>query len=296
MIRAFRHTIWLRHPFAHNHLLDFFLHNSLKLQPDWVVANGDYSCDTRFIGVSDPASLESAGMALGKIRDRHGARFRAVLGDHELGKTSLAGEKGGPRLASYAAACEKLHLEPFWKLCLGPYVVLGITSTLAAWDIYEPEALSEERPQWTQLQHQHNELVSEAFTDLRPEEKVVLFCHDPSALPFLWRLPAVRQRMEQIEISVIGHLHTHLVFWKSRVLAGMPAIRCLGTAIRRMSTALREARQWQPFKPKLCPSLAGSELLKDGAYASLVLDLSGRAPAQFSLHSVPRSGTAPKPR
>ena len=40
---------------------------------------------------------------------------------------------------------------------------------------------------------------------------------------------------------------------------------CLGTSIRRMSTALREAQHWL-FNVRLCPSLAGIELLKDGGY------------------------------
>src|SRR6266545_4251691 len=44
-VRAYRHYVWLRDPFAHNHLLDEFLRRADS--PDWVVTNGDYSFDSR---------------------------------------------------------------------------------------------------------------------------------------------------------------------------------------------------------------------------------------------------------
>src|SRR3954465_14816636 len=98
-VRFYRHYIWLREPFAHNELLNHVLNPGLE--PDLVVANGDYSCDSAFIGVADPASLESARICLSQLRTRYGGKFRAVFGDHELGKITLCGAKGGLRLASW---------------------------------------------------------------------------------------------------------------------------------------------------------------------------------------------------
>ena len=93
---------------------------------------------------------------------------------------------------------------------------------------------------------------------------------------------------DQIEQTIIGHLHSPLILWKSRVLSGMPILRFLGHSVQRFSTALREARHWKPFKVRLCPSLAGIELLKDGGYYSMELDDSGSVPARFIRHRLPR--------
>ena len=94
-VSAFRRYVWLRDPFAHNHLLDEFL--ARVDSPDAVVANGDYSCDTEFVGVCDDASFESAHLCLTRLRERFGGKLRCVIGDHELGKMSLFGGKGGFR-------------------------------------------------------------------------------------------------------------------------------------------------------------------------------------------------------
>src|SRR2546425_4748573 len=108
-VRVYRHYIWLRDPFAHNHLLDEFLRRADS--PDWVVTNGDYSCDTEFVGVSDAAAFESARQCLTKLRDRFGAKLRSVIGDHELGKTSLRSEEHTSELQSLAYLVCRLLLE-----------------------------------------------------------------------------------------------------------------------------------------------------------------------------------------
>jgi len=70
-LRVYRHYIWLRHPFDHSHLLDKFIE---RVGPvDRVIGNGDYSCDSAFVGVSDDAACESARDCLGKLR---GGSFR----------------------------------------------------------------------------------------------------------------------------------------------------------------------------------------------------------------------------
>ena len=52
------------------------------------------------------------------------------------------------------------------------------------------------------------------------------------------------------------------MLFQSRLLAGMPALGFLGHTAGRLTTALREARLWRPFHVRLCPALAGVELLK----------------------------------
>jgi hypothetical protein len=281
-VSAYRHYIWLRDPFAHNHLLDDFLAQAGS--PDAVVTNGDYSCDTEFIGVCDDASFESASQSLNKLRERFGQKLQCVIGDHELGKMSLFGGKGGFRLASWRRATADLALQPFWRIEIGNYVLMGVTSSLLAFPVYEPEALPNERPDWWALRDAHLSEIRQAFATLSERQRVLLFCHDPTALPFLGREEAVRAKLSQVEHTIIGHLHSRLFFWKSRMLAGMPTIRFLGNSIRRMSHALNEARCWRAFKPRLCPSIAGIELLMDGGYCEVRIDENASRPAEIHFH------------
>lgn len=282
---AYRRYFWLRDPFAHNHLLDRFL--AAAGEADLVVANGDYSCDTAFVGVSDTAARESARICLGTLRERYGSRFVAAFGDHELGKTSLVGGQGGLRLASWRRALEDLRLEPFWIRRTGGYVLVGVVSSLLALPVFAPETLPEELPEWGRLRADHVKQIEAALGDLDPRDKVILFCHDPTAVPFLARLRAVQVRLPQIEHTIIGHLHTRVIYGLSRILAGMPTIRRCGNSIRRMSSALHEARCWKAFNVRLCPSLAGCQLLKDGGFLRLRLDPDGREPSQVEFHRLP---------
>ena len=286
LVRCFRHYIWLRDPLGQNQLLDNFLERSEAW--DLVVANGDYSCDSINIGVCDDAACQSVQECLGKLRRRFGDRFRANYGDHELGKVSFFGGRGGMRLASWQRARQELGLEPFWRQEVGKYVLLGMVSSLVALPIFEPDTLPTERSDWERLREEHLTSLRRAFAGLRADQKVLLFCHDPSALPFLWREPEVQSRLAQIEQTIIGHLHSNLVLWKSRWLAGMPQVRCLGHTAKRLSTALREARYWRPFKVRLCPALAGIELLHDGGYLTAELDADAARPARFQFHPLPR--------
>jgi hypothetical protein len=287
LLKAHRHFLWLRHPHEQNHLLDAFLDRVGAA--DGVVANGDYTCDTAFVGVSDDAACQSARECLSKLRARFGTSFRASIGDHELGKFSFLGGQGGMRVASFYRARNELALEPLWRFELGRYVMIGIASSLVALPSFEPDTLVQERPEWERLRKEHLAEIRQAFSGLRPVQKVVLFCHDPTALPFLWREEAVRARLSQVELTIVGHLHSNLIFWKSQILAGMPPIRFLGHSVLRMSGALHEARYWKPFRVRLCPSLAGIELLKDGGFCTLQLDPDARQPVHFLRHRLPRS-------
>jgi len=268
LLRAYRRHVWLRDPFAHNGLLDRFLAQTGEV--DLVVANGDFSCDSAFIGVSDEAAAESVRMALARLRDVLGHRLCAVIGDHELGKVSLAGRKGGLRWASWQRATGELGLEPFWRRDLGSCVALGLCSSLLALPVYLPECLPEEQVAWRQLQRSYLRAIQEHLEREDPKRSLLLFLHDPTALPYLGALPAMRTRLPQVAATIIGHLHSPLVFWKSRLLSGLPPVRCFGHAIRRMTEALHQARSWRPFRVQLCPSLAGIELLKDGGYLELL--------------------------
>ena len=243
--------IWLNDPFQKNYLLDRFLQRSEE--PDYVFANGDYSCDSRFIGVSDDASLESARECLTKLRKRFGSRLRVTFGDHELGKVSLVGGHGGMRLASWYRAQNELGIEPFWCLRIGRYVLIGIVSSLVALPVFEPDTLPEERNEWERLRKDHMAEIRKSFEALDSAERVVLFCHDPTALPFLAEEPAIQARIGQIEQTIIGHLHSNLFLWKSRLLAGMPRIDFLGHTAKRRELGLASRQVLDSVSGPLVP-------------------------------------------
>lgn len=284
LLKFYRRYYWLRDPFAHNHLLKQV--TNPPFEPDWVIANGDYSCDSAFIGVADPPSLQSARESLSALRKRFPEKLLTVIGDHELGKTSLLGGKGGLRLKSLELAQTELKLEPVWTKRFGNYLLAGITSTLAAMPIYERETLDSERDQWRELARQHLHAIEAVFNSLNESDRVLLFCHDPTALPFLWQLPAIRNRIHQVERTIIGHLHSPLILKKSRLLSGLPRITFLGQAVRRMSSALSKARDWRHFKILLCPSLAGLQLTKSGGFYEMHLDPAAKTPPTFIFHPI----------
>lgn len=284
-VSAYRRHIWVGDPFSHNHLVGQFI--EAAGEPDLVVANGDYSCDTAFVGLSDHAAFQSAEACLAAIRARFGQRFRPVFGDHELGKVSLFGGVGGLRLASCERAVNELGLEPFWHSTVGRYVLVGVVSSLIALPVFEPETLPEERPAWQRLREIHLNSIRSAFAALRADQRIILFCHDPTALPFLAADEQIRDKITQIELTVIGHLHTRFILHVSRVLSGIPPVRFAGNTVRRMTEALRMARKWRPFKIRLCPSLAGSQLLKDGGFGVLEIDPAGAKPGVWRVQPLP---------
>ena len=289
LVRFYRHHVWMKNPIAHTGLLDRFIE---QVGPaDLIISNGDYTCDVAGVGVSHDEACESVRLCLGKLRQHFGDRFHATIGDHELGKVSLLGDHGGLRLQSWHRAVNECALRPFWRIELGNFVLLGVTSTLVALPIFQPDAVAAEWPEWEQLRAAHLNEICGAFAALQSHQRVLLFCHDPSALPYLWREQAVHAKVGQIAQTIVGHLHTKLVFWKSRVLAGIPPIHGLGVSVRRMTTALNQARHWRPFNVRLCPALAGIELLKGGGFLTVDLDESGSQPPRITFHPVPRERT-----
>ena len=227
--QAFRHWVWLREPHGHNDRLRRLI--EANPTPCRVVANGDFSLDSGFVGVSDPEAYESARQALDQLRTAYGSRLRTTLGDHELGKKSLFGGAGGVRLQSWERAVEGLGIPGFWREELGLFVLLGVASTPIALPVFLPEMLPAELEEWRRIADGLGRQVRGAFAGLRPDQRVVLFVHDPSALPFLAELPEVQSRLEQIACTVVGHLHTPAVFRLGSRLAGMPTIPFLGLSL-----------------------------------------------------------------
>jgi hypothetical protein len=285
-VRFHRRFFWLRDPLSQNYLLDRFIAEAGAC--NYAVANGDYSCNSAFVGLSDDAACQSASECLQKLRAAFGERFCANFGDHELGKISFFGGRGGMRLASWRRAPEDLRLRPFWQLKIGNYILLGVVSSLVALPVFEPDCLPEERAEWERLRQEHFQEIRAAFAALRPEDRVLLFCHDPTALPFLWDDEIIRAKVSQIEQTIIGHLHSKLIWWKSRLLAGMPRITFLGHTAKRLSTALRQARHWRHFRVRLCPAIAGIQLLNDGGFLIAELDPQGKRPVHFQFHPLRR--------
>ena len=285
-VALYRRFFWLHQPLQKNYLLDRFLEQSGDL--DYVIANGDYSCDSSFVGVSDQAALESVRECLDKLRAKFGERLLVNFGDHELGKVSFFGGRGGMRLASWHKAQDSLGLRPFWQRSIGRYALMGVVSSLVALPVFKADALAEELAEWERVRAIHLAEINQAFGALGSNQRVLVLCHDPTALPFLGELPAVQSRLSQIEQTIIGHLHSDLILWKSRFLAGMPRVSFLGHTARRLSAALSQGRYWKPFRVRLCPSLAGIELLKDGGYLTAELDPDARLPLRFHRHGLPR--------
>lgn len=285
LARAYRSLIWQRDPLGHNGQFDKFL--AAAGVPDLVIGNGDYTADTAFVGLADDGAYESAAWCVQQLRHQFGERFHSTMGDHELGKMNLFGGAGGLRLESYRRATGQLGLKRFWKLEVGNYVFLGITSSLVALPVYAPEILAAERADLDALRAAHLEEIRQSFSELQPHQRVLLFTHDPTSLPFLAQEEPVRARLNQVERTIIGHLHSEFILRTGRRLTGMPRIAFLGNTVRRYSAALRRARDWQPFNLLLCPAPTGIQLLKDGGFLRIQLDETGRQPMRVEILPLP---------
>jgi hypothetical protein len=205
-----------------------------------------------------------------------------------LGKISLCSGQGGLRLESLRTAQRDLQLETIWTRRIDKYVLIAVTSSLVAMPVYGAETLENERPEWHAAARQHLEAVSTAFNALRADDKVLLFCHDPTALPYLGELPAVRNRIAQIERTIIGHLHSDLILKQGRLMSCCPRIAFCGPTVRRISSALSRARDWKQFNVVLCPSLSGLELTRSGGYYTAEIDPEARHPIRLQLHKIRR--------
>ncbi|HTI71947.1 MAG TPA: metallophosphoesterase [Candidatus Limnocylindria bacterium] len=262
--RTWGHYFWLRDPFGHNHRLSEIVEKHPA--PDWVVVNGDYTVDTAFVGVSDGAAFASASQCLMDLRKAWPRKLLLNIGDHDLGKKSLFGGIGGLRLKSLQRMVGPLDVPLAWVQDIGHFRLIGLASSVAALAVFREEILPAEYSGWEDAHHQLLSSVREAFLSASPKQRILLFVHDPSALPTLYRERTIRERLGQIEATVIGHLHSPAVLKTARMLAGFPSISWLGHTTRRYSRALRESRCWREFKVILCPSPTGMQIFKDGGY------------------------------
>lgn len=281
----YRYHIWMRDPFSRTQQFERFMAGAPEA--DLVVVNGDFSCDSAFLGLADPAARASAAECIARLRERYGAKLHLVTGDHEAGKKTMFSGLGGMRLAGWEAT-QELGIPALWQVDVGRYSLIAVASPLLALPANVRDALPDELPRWEALRAAHLAEIRALFGRLGADRKIILFCHDPTALPYLAQEEAVRQRFGQIEQTIIGHLHSKLILWKSRLLSGIPPVQFLGPSVAKFTRALSKARAWKPFKLRLCPALAGIELLDDGGYFLVDLDPEAVRPAEFHWQPLPR--------
>jgi hypothetical protein len=265
-------------------------------RPDWVIANGDYGGDLGGVGLSHHATLDSARLVVDMVRGRFADRCRFVFGDHDLGKYSTLLREGGIRLHSLEVGERQLQIPSFWHERDEDYHLIGVNSSLFTLDLFLPEALAEEIPEWKRRRDEHIESVSRAFHGLPARARVILFCHDPSALTALAQLPVVQRRLPQIELTVIGHLHSPTLLKLARYAARFSNLKPRYPVARIVAHGLAGARSWNAFHPVVCPSTFGTGhhvaggilLIQRGAHGRLEARRVRIGRRQYRLH---RAGT-----
>lgn len=234
------------------------LNEVAEWNPDWVVANGDYGGDLGGVGLSHRATLDSARLVVELIRARFPDRCRFVFGDHDLGKYSTLLREGGIRLSSLELGEKELQIPSFWHEVDDEFHLIGVNSSLFTLDLFLPEAIADEVPEWRRRRDAHIAQVTHAFERLPAKARVVLFCHDPSALTVLSGLPVIRRRLPQIELTVIGHLHSPTLLRLARYAARLSGLKPRYPVARIVAKGLAGARHWKLFNPVVCPSTFGT--------------------------------------
>lgn len=226
--------------------------------PDWVIANGDYGGDARGVGLSDDATYESAAGVITLIREVFPDRCHFIFGDHDIGKYSTAMRQGGIRLASLDVGEQRLGIRSFWHEKVDGVHLIGVNSSLITLDHFLPEALTEEISEWQERRRRHEELVTEAFTLPAGSDRIILFCHDPSALGVLIRNPVICAQQSRIELTVLGHLHEPRLLALAQRLPRLPDWRPRYPVARIITEGIRSAKTWKLFNPIVCPSPFGT--------------------------------------
>lgn len=237
-------------------------HHALEMvadyHPDWLVLNGDYGGDHEGVGLSDEHTFASAAMVIGMVRETFPHRTRFVFGDHDIGKYNTIRRRGGIRLLSLRRGEDDLGIESFWHIEHDSHHLIGVNSSLLTLGLFLPEALEDEVQDWRRLRDEHLARVTEVFEGLPAPARIILFCHDPSALAVLGAVPEVRRRQSQILRTVVGHLHTPGLLALNRVVGRLPAPPANAYPIARIvSEGARGARAWKAFHPVVCPSTYG---------------------------------------
>ncbi len=253
-----RRLLWNTHPELREIAFERALNLMETFKPDWVIANGDYGGDHSGMGVSDDATFESAAHVVGSIRRRFPENSRFVFGDHDIGKYSTERREGGIRIASLHRGEKQLGIPSFWHEIDEDVHLIGVNSSLCTLDLFLPEALVDEVPEWKRCRAEHIEHVSHAFDGLPAKARVVLFCHDPSALHALSQVPIVKRRMKQIELTVIGHLHSPSLLKLAKLMPASKGWRPKYPVARIIAHGLEGVKSWHQFNPVVCPSTFGT--------------------------------------
>jgi hypothetical protein len=238
------------------------------LHPDWIIANGDYSGDTGGIGLSDPRVFESVARVVDLLRRSFPERCLFTFGDHELGKFSTELKRGGIRMASLRRGEDDLGIESFWHRTKDRLHLVGVNSTLLTLSLYLPEALEEEIPLWQEQRARHLENIRRAFSSIPPGDRILLFCHDPSALGDLAGIPEVQTRIGQIAQTVLGHLHYPGLLKITRWIGRLPILPRYPVA-RIIAHGAKSAAAWSQFRPVVCPATFGLGPLLPGGFLHL---------------------------
>lgn len=222
-LNGFRNQFWHSDADSRQACFHRALEKLAEYQPDWVVVNGDYGGDHRGVGLSDDHTFESVSLVLDIVRAEFPGRVLLVFGDHDIGKYSTIHRHGGIRLKSLARGEEDLGISSFWDRRLEGVRLVGVNSSLLSLHLFLPEALPEEIGEWERRRRRHLKQIRETFGGLPAGERVILFCHDPSALAELDKLPEVRRRLAQVEMTVVGHLHAPGLLRVHRMMRHLPA-------------------------------------------------------------------------
>lgn len=284
LLRQYRYYLWRRDPFGWNYYLDRFIENAGEA--DLIIGNGDYCCDSAFIGVADDPALASAKLCIGKLRDAFGEKFIGIIGDHDLGKKSMFGGYGGMHLKSWERCEGELGLKPFFQLEFGQHVLIGLNSTLIGLPSNKADCAEADWHEWEAMRLAHLETFRDVLSQLDKDQRLLLFVHDPSALPHLAEHDWMREHYHRIDGTFIGHLHSEMIINMTRVLAGMPRIHGLGHTALKMSTALGKAKEWQPFKVNLVPAPGGIQMHRRGGFGEILILQGGENNISFKIHSL----------
>jgi hypothetical protein len=111
--------------------------------------------------------------------------------------------------------------------------------------------------------------------------RILLFCHDPSALHALSQLRPVRNRVGQIEMTIIGHLHAPSLLKLARLVPkGASAWRPKYPVARIIAHGLSGVSSWRIFKPVVCPSTFGAGHHLRGGLLFIEKDAKGKLVAR----------------
>ncbi len=280
VLHRIRRRFWNWHPELRRACFLKALEEMHAYHPDWVVANGDYGGDAVGVGLSDEATYESAAGVITLIREVFPDRCHFIFGDHDIGKYSTGMRQGGIRLASLDRGEQQLGIRSFWHEQVDGVDLIGINSSLLTLDHFLPEALVEEIPEWHQRRAAHEAQLTATFGELAPDARVILFCHDPSALSLLIGNPAISERRAQIELTVLGHLHEPRLLQLAQRLPRLPDWRPKYPVARILAETIRSAKTWSLFNPIVCPSPFGTGHHLSGGLLYIEQDADGRVIAR----------------